>query len=100
MMHRNDPKVKGICCARRTDGRWVVQIREEKAAMKTLAAQNKGLFTVQAMWEAMPLDMYCQVVGNTNRHPFIVELLNKGLLMGAKPFPPATPPETFLIENF
>lgn len=51
--------------------------------MKTLAEQNKGLFTVQAMWEAMPLDMYCQVVGNSNRHPAILQLLDKGLTMGA-----------------
>jgi hypothetical protein len=76
-----------------------VQTNEERAAIKKMAEQNKGLFTIQAMWEAMPLDMYCQIVGNSNRHPAILNLFDKGLTMGVSPHKPPTQICPFSVEQ-
>lgn len=39
------------------------------AIIEEQAGGRKGLFTLKALWEAIPLDLYCQTVGTSHSDP-------------------------------
>lgn len=60
----------------------MIQETEAKVTLQQAAETNKGLFTFQALWPLLPLDLFCQIIGCSNRHPAVQELILKGTQIG------------------
>lgn len=61
------------------------QAAQEREALEQLAQRHRGLFTYQALWSSMPLDLYCQCIGTSNSHPHVQQLILQAPRMGDSP---------------
>ena len=54
-----------------------------KEALEKLAEDHVGMFTLHALWNAMPLDLFLQCVGSALRSPEIPRLVEANQRLGA-----------------
>lgn len=58
---------------------------EQVASIEQVAEGRKGLFTVETMHTAMPLDVFCQIIGSGSKDAHVQQAMLDGVPLGKLP---------------